>query len=74
MNTLFLVICSLSPVFFVVFLLECSRPLHKSKKAPVVRKSTEAAVIDAATGRRLFVHLEQQVAEFISAHHRTTAL
>ena len=72
MNVIFLVICSLSILFFVVFLVECSRPLRKSKKAPVVRKSTEASVIDSAMGRQSFVNLEQQMAEFLSHHHRTT--
>jgi len=74
MNTLFLVICSLSLVFFAVFLLECSRPVRKSKKAPIVRKSPEAAVVDSAMGRRFFVHLEQRMAEFLSHHGRTTAV
>jgi hypothetical protein len=64
----------MSVVFFIVFLFECSRPLRKSKKAPVVRKSPAGAVIDAATGRRFLVHLEQQMAEFLSHHGRTTAV
>src|SRR5271157_6270622 len=74
MNTLFLVICSLSLVFFAGFLLECSRPVRKSKKAPIVRKSPEAAVVDSAMGRRFFVHLEQQMAEFLTHHGRTAAV
>jgi|SRR5208283_421106 len=69
MNIVFLVICSLSIVFFGVFLVECSKPVRKSRAAPVVRKSTEAAVVDSATGRRFLVHLEQQMAEFLS--HRS---
>jgi hypothetical protein len=74
MSTLFLVICGLAVVFYAVFLFECSRPVRKSRKAPVVRKSTEAAVIDWATGRRFLVHLEQQMAEFLSAEHRAAML
>lgn len=57
-----------------MFLVECSRPLRRSKKASVVRKSTEASVIDSATGRPFLVHLEQQMAEFLSHHSRTTAV
>jgi hypothetical protein len=72
MNVIFLVICTLSILFFVVFLVECSRPLRKSKKAPVVRKSAEGSVIDSAMGPWSFVHFEQQMAEFLSHHHRTT--
>src|SRR5271167_2752097 len=74
MNVVFLVVCALSIVFFGVFLVECSRPVRKSKKAPAVRKSTQAAVVDSATGRRFFAHLEQQMAEFLSHHGRTTAV
>ena len=73
MNVLFFVICTLSVLFFAVFLFECSRPVRKPQKAPVVRKSKEAAAIDSATGRRFLVHLEQQMAEFLSRHGRTTA-
>ena len=74
MSTLFLIICGVAVVFYAVFLFECSRPVRKSRKAPVVRKSTEAAVIDSATGRRFLVHLEQQMAEFLSAHRRAAAM
>jgi len=74
MSTLFLIICGAAVVFYAVFLFECSRPVQKSRKAPVVRKSTEAAVIDSATGRRFLVHLEKEMAEFLSAHHRSATL
>ena len=74
MNVVFLVVCSLSVVFFGVFLVECSRPVRKSRKTPVVRKSTGVAVADSTIGRRFFVHLEQQMAEFLSAHHRSATL
>jgi hypothetical protein len=74
MNVIFLVICTLSILFFVVFLVECSRPLRRSKKGPVACKLTEASVIESATGRRFLVHLEQQMADFLSHHGRTTAV
>jgi Putative beta-barrel porin-2, OmpL-like. bbp2 len=74
MNIAFLLICTLSVLFFAVFLLECSRPLRKSRGTPVVRKSSGTEFADSATGRRLFVHLEQQMAEFLSAHHRSVTL
>ena len=73
MSTLFLVICIVSLLFFVVFLFECSRPLRKSTKAPAARKLTEGTALDTTTSRRFFVHLEQQMAEFLSADHRTLA-
>src|SRR5271165_1493479 len=74
MNVLFLLICSVSVVFFAVFLFGCSRPLRKSKKGAVLRRLTEDAVIDSATGRRFFAHIEQQMAEFLAHHGRTTAM
>ena len=74
MSTLFLIICGVAVVFYAVFLFECSRPVRKSWKGPVVRKSTETAVVDSATGRRFLVHLEQQMAEFLSAHRRAAAM
>ncbi len=74
MNALFLVICGVSVVFFVAFLFECSRPLHKGQKSLAVRKTTGAAALDSATGGRFFAHFEQQMAEFLAAHHRTVAL
>ena len=75
MNALFLIIATLSVVFFVVFLLECSRPLAKSRKKPVVRKTAHGSdVADSAVGRRFLVHLEQQMAEFLSARHPSATL
>ena len=74
MSTLFLIICGVAVVFYAVFLFECSRPVRKSRKAPVIGKSTEAAVIDSATGRRFLVHLEQQMAEFLSTHRSAAAM
>jgi TolA-binding protein len=74
MNALFLVICGVSVVFFVLFLFECSRPLRRGQKSLAVRKTTGAAAVDSATGGRFFAHLEKQMAEFLAAHSRTAAL
>ena len=74
MNVVFLVVCALSLAFFAIFLVECSRSLRKSKKAPIVRKSREATVVDSAIARRFFVHLEQQMAEFLSHYGQTSYL
>jgi hypothetical protein len=73
MSTLFLIVCGVAVVFYAVFLFECSRSVRQSRKAPVVRKSTEAVVIDSAT-RRFLVHLEQQMAEFLSAQRRAATM
>lgn len=69
MGTLFLIICGVAVVFYAVFLFECSR-----SKAPAIRKSAAAPVINSVMGRRFLVHLEQQMAEFLSAQHRAATL
>jgi hypothetical protein len=74
MTAVFLFVCSFSVVFFGVFLFGCSRPPRKSRRAPIVRKISGTEVADSAMGRRLFVHLEQQMAEFLSVHHRSATL
>jgi Putative beta-barrel porin-2, OmpL-like. bbp2 len=75
MTTLFFFICAVSVVFFGIFLVACLRPERKSEATPVVRKALpESQAIDAAAGRRFFVHLEEQMARFISVHGRTAAI
>jgi hypothetical protein len=74
MTTLFFFICAISVVFFAVFLIGCSQPRRKSRRAPVVRKAPETQAVDAATGRRFLVHLEKEMVEFIAVHGRTAAM
>src|SRR5271157_875022 len=74
MSTLFLIICCASVVFYAVFLIECSRPRRTSKKASAVHKLTAPEAVDFASVRRFLVHLEQQMAQFLSAHHRSATL
>ncbi len=75
MTTLFFFICAVSVVFFGIFLVACWTPRLKSKHVPVVRKAPpESQAVDAAAGRRFFVHLEEQMAHFISVHGRTAAV
>jgi hypothetical protein len=81
MTDLFLIICAVSVVFFLIFLVQCSRStrksttLHqKSNANSAVRKVAEPQPIYAVGGRRFFVHLEEQMSEFLSAHGRTAAM
>jgi hypothetical protein len=73
MTTLFLVICAVSVVFFLLFLVKCSTPTSRSKdlrrkpRHNVVHKLTEARAVDSECGRRVFVHLEEQMSEFLSS-------
>ena len=81
MTDLFLIICAVSVVFFLIFLVQCSRPTRKSttfrqksNARLAVRKVAEPQSIYAVGGRRFFVHLEEQMSEFLSAHGRTAAM
>ena len=77
MTTLFFIICAISIAFFVVFFVGCSRSTtRRHQKAVYVHKisAPESQFADALGGRRFFTHLEQQMAEFLSRHHRTTAI
>ena len=79
MTTLFLLVCAVSVIFFLVFLLNGlaakprSRRANATKLSPAVRKISAAEVADSPFGRRFFVHLEEQMTEFIAAHRRTVA-
>jgi hypothetical protein len=81
MTDLFLIICAVSVVFFLIFLVQCSRSTPKStgfhqkfKTNSAVRKVAEPQPTYAIGGRRFFAHLEEQMSEFLSAHGRTAAL
>src|ERR1035441_9631412 len=73
MSVPFLLICVASLLFFVVFLVQCSRPRRASRKAPVVLKLSTTEAVDSGAGRRTLIHLEQQMAEFLSIHGRSVA-
>jgi hypothetical protein len=73
MTTLFLNVCTISAVFFVVFLVECSKPRRKARTKQVARKSVEAEVIEPPAGNEFLTHVEQQMADFLVHHGRTVA-
>ena len=77
MTVLFLIICAVSVVFFLIFLAQCTRSTSKStrfhqrsKTNPAFRKVAEPQPMYAVGGRRFFAHLEEQMSEFLSAHGR----
>ena len=79
MTTIFLLVCAVSLVFFLIFLLNdyfARKPVRRNHAAisPAVHKVGESAVVDSACGRRFFVHLEEQMMEFLSGHHGKAAL
>ena len=67
MSTLFLVSGGVAVVFYVVFLIECSRPRRTARKVSV-RKSAPNSAVDSAYGPRFLVHLEREMAEFVTPH------
>jgi hypothetical protein len=74
MNALFVVICGLSLVFFLVFLFECSRPQHRPWKGQGGRRWDAAEAVESARSHRIFASLEQQMAEFLTSHHRAATM
>src|ERR1035441_2024207 len=74
MNTLFLVICAASILFFTVFLVACiADSRRRLSKHPVVHKLSTTEAVDSAAGRRWLIYFEQQMAEFLSIHGRSVA-
>lgn len=68
--TLFLVICVAGVIFFLVFLVQCSRPGRKSSfsaHGPVIHKIPAAKADVSNVDRLLFVHLEREMADFASS-------
>jgi len=80
MTTLFLLVCAVSVIFFLVFLLKCSSPTRKTARSkgssvsPVHQPAATSPVVDSMCGRRFFVHREEEMAEFLTAHGRHAAV
>ena len=75
MNDLFLMICGLSAMFFLAFLVQCSRSSRKRpRRTSAVRKLPESMAVDSFAGRRFLAHIETQMAEFIGRERHTAAL
>ena len=71
MNLLFCGVCSLSVIFFVFVVVQCHRDekRHRSKGSCLSRLPPGLDPVNFPLGRRYFMHLEKQMAEFLS-HHR----
>jgi hypothetical protein len=73
MSATFLTICGVAVVFYAVFLIECSRPRHAGNKV-YLRKLPPNGTVDSAVGRRFLVHLENEMAEFLSTRRGSATL
>jgi hypothetical protein len=79
MTTFFLIVCAVSVSFFLVFLVECSRPRRGAAKRllklqPAVMRRIESPPVESIAGRHFLIHLEHQMAEFLAIHGRRAAL
>jgi len=72
MNILFLSICGMSLVFFGFFFVACHRDVsqRKPRGSSVFKISTEIKSLDPHPGRHHLIHLEKQMADFLT-HHRS---
>ncbi len=80
MTGIFLFICAVSVIFFLIFLVQCSRPRQessrlqrRSRRNSPVRRIVALHELDAGYAHGWFGHLEKQMADFLSTHHRTAA-
>jgi hypothetical protein len=71
MNILFLGVCGMSLVFFGYFFVACHRDASRRKPrgSSVVKISPEVQAIDSHAGRHYLIHLERQMAGFVT--HRS---
>lgn len=75
MSTLFLIVCVVGLLFFAVFLFEClTQSRRRPAPQPAVHKVAQSEAVDSAAGRRFFVHMEKEMAEFLLHHGRTTVV
>jgi hypothetical protein len=75
MNILFLAVCGMSLAFFGVFFLACHHDISRRKPggASIAKISPEIQAFDSHVGRHTLVHLEEQMANFLT-HHRSAAV
>jgi len=74
MTTFFLMVCSVSVIFFLVFFWQCGKPMRSAKTLGNAFRPTELISADLTAGRRTLAHLETQMAEFLGNHQRSASL
>ena len=68
MNILFLAVCGISLVFFGFFFLACHKDMSRRKPhgSSVFKISSASPAMDSPAGRHYLVHLEKQMADFLT--------
>lgn len=80
MTTLFLIVCAISVVFFLVFFVQCWGPrdglskLERKPKLGAARKLSQSEVMDKDAGHGALADMEKQMTDFLSTHRRTAAV
>jgi hypothetical protein len=71
MNILSLCVGIISASFFILFFVGCHRDAKRRRphRSWVTKISVHNEAVDSAQGRRYFIHLERQMADFLE-HHR----
>ncbi len=80
MTTLFSIVCAISVVFFLVFLVQCwglrdgLSKLERKSKLGAARRLSQSEAMDREAGHRVLADIEKQMTEFLSTHRRTAAV
>jgi hypothetical protein len=72
MTTFFLLVCSVSVIFFLVFLWQCGKPRRLAKSRDDVFRPTGTFAASPFERRHSLAHLENQMESFMTAHQRNT--
>ena len=67
MTTFFLFVCSVSVIFFLVFLWQCGQPRRPAKWSVPANRPAAAVSVDSPAAQRSLAHLENQMAEFLGS-------
>jgi hypothetical protein len=74
MTTFFLLVCSVSVVFFLVFLWQCGKPRRPVSTRDNAFLPSETITAYPTAGQRSLVHLESQMESFLASHQRSTSI
>lgn len=68
MTTFFLLVCSVSVIFFLVFLWQSGKPRRPAKRQNDVFRPSQTFAAYPFEGRRSLANLESQMQSFLTSH------